>query len=161
MNVLIQLDGRIESTISLVRIMSIGDGVSIELSLHHYKNNRVVSIAPNSTTAIRVIGDRSQSNMFTFNGPSDVFVTRTSIYVMDTGNFRVQKWSRNFSNPVTVAGISRKHGSATGMNKISNAFNLFVDNYGNLFVSDYVSMELNKRHQWDRCGWNRCRWIRI
>ena len=55
----------------------------------------------------------------------------------DTWNFRVQKWSRNLSNPVTVAGISRIDGSATDVNRISDAYNLFVDNYGNLFVGDY------------------------
>ena len=102
-----------------------------------YWNNRIVLIAPNSTTAIRVIGNQSQSDLLRFYGPSNVFVTRTSIYVMDTWNFRVQKWSRNFSNPVIVAGISGMNGSSTDMDKLSDAYNLFVDNYGNLFVGDY------------------------
>ena len=113
-----------------------------------YLNNRVVLFAPNSTTAIRVIGNQSQSDMFTFNRPSDVFVTRTSIYVMDTWNFRVQKWSRNFSDPVTVAGISGKNGSSTDMNRFANAYNLFVDNYGNVFVGDY------KNHRVMMFPWN-------
>lgn len=52
-------------------------------------NNRIVLIGPNSTTAIRTIGGSSQPDLFAT--PADVFVTRTSIYVMDSGNFRVQK----------------------------------------------------------------------
>src|SRR5690242_4550837 len=58
-------------------------------------NNRVVLIQKNSSKVIAVIGQGTQSDMFTFFRPTDIFVIRTSIYVMDTGNFRVQKWSEN------------------------------------------------------------------
>ena len=100
-------------------------------------NNRVVMVAPNSTTAIDVIGQGSQSDMFTFNTPCNVFLTRTSIYIMDTWNFRVQKWTRNFSDPVTVAGLEGVRGNSTNMMALSNSYYLFVDNYDNLFVGDY------------------------
>jgi hypothetical protein len=59
-------------------------------------NDRVISVQFNSAIATAIIGQDSQSNMFTFNSPTGIFVTRTSIYVMDTYNFRVQKWSRNY-----------------------------------------------------------------
>ena len=101
------------------------------------KNDRVVLVAPNSTTAIFVIGKQSSANMFTFSEPADVFVTETSMYVMDTLNFRVQKWSKNFSDPVTVAGISGIIGDSTNMMAIGYSYNLFVDSYGSLFVGDY------------------------
>ena len=101
------------------------------------QNNRVVLIASNSTTAIRVIGQGPSANMSTFNGPNDVFVTQNAIYVMDNGNYRVQKWSRNFSNPVTVAGLSGVKGTSTNMTTLGFSYNLFVDNYGNLLVSNY------------------------
>ena len=100
-------------------------------------NNRIVLIARNSTTAVRVIGRDSQSDMFTFNYPNDVFVTRTSIYVMDTWNFRVQKWSKDLNDAVTDAGVSGVNGSSNNMATLSDAYNLFVDNHGNLFVGDY------------------------
>ena len=107
------------------------------LYIADYGNNRVVLVAPNSTTAIDVIGQGSQSDMFTFYGPSDVFVTRTSIYIMDTWNFRVQMWTRNLSDPVTVAGLEGVRGNSTNMMALSDSYNLFVDNYGNVFVGDY------------------------
>ena len=109
-------------------------------------NNRMVLIGSNPTTATRVIGGPSQPNMF--NRPTDVFVTRASIYVMDTWNFRVQKWSKDFFDPVTVAGIPAKRGNSTDMTMLSNAQDLFVDNYGNLFVSDI------NNHRVMRFPWN-------
>jgi sugar lactone lactonase YvrE len=58
---------------------------------------------------------------------------------MDTLNFRVQKWSRNLSNPVTVAGILGVNGTSTNMTTLSRSFGVFVDNYANLFVGDYLN----------------------
>ena len=100
-------------------------------------NDRIVLIASNSTTAIRVIGRGSSTNMLTFNGPNDVFVTQNAIYVMDTGNYRVQRWLRNFSDPVTVAGLSGVEGDSTNMIALSDSYNLFVDKHSTLFVTDY------------------------
>ena len=109
-------------------------------------NNRMVLIGPNSIVAIALAGGSSQLKMF--NTPTDVFVTRTSIYVMDTWNFRVQKWSKDFFDPVTFAGIPAKRGNSTDMTMLSNAQDLFVDNYGNLFVSDM------NNHRVMRFPWN-------
>ena len=109
-------------------------------------NDRIVLIAPDSIRAVRLIGGSTQPNMF--NTPCDVFVTRTSVYVMDTWNFRVQKWSKNFFYPVTVAGITGVNGSSTDMTKLSNAHKFFVDNYDNLFVSDLSN------HRVMRYSWN-------
>ena len=104
------------------------------LYIADYLNNRLVLIAPNSTTAIRVIGPGPQPGLL--NQPAHVFVTRTSIYVMDTYNFRVQKMSRNLSSIMTVAGISGVNGNSATTAALSYSYFLFVDNYDNLFVSD-------------------------
>ena len=109
-------------------------------------NNRIVLIAPNSTTAIAVVGVSSQPQ--SFRVPTDVFVTATSIYVMDTWNFRVEKWSKDFFDSETVAGILGKNGSSTDMTMLASAQNLFIDNYGNLFVSDRIN------HRVVRFPWN-------
>jgi hypothetical protein len=98
-------------------------------------NDRVVLVQFNSAIATAIIGQDSQSNMFTFNSPTGIFVTRTSIYVMDTYNFRVQKWSRNLSDPVTVTGTLDVNGNSTDMKTISRSFD--------------VSLELKKWHE--RC----------
>ena len=110
------------------------------------RNSRILFIAPNSTTAIREIGGSFEPG--TFNAPADVLVTATSIYVMDTWNFRVQKWSKNFFDPVTVAGISGQKGNSSDMTMLANAQNLFVDNYGSLFVGD------RNNHRVMRFPWN-------
>ena len=101
------------------------------------RNSRIVLIARNATTAIRTIGQESESDAFQLKYPTDVFVTRTSIYVMDTERCRVEKWSRNFSDPIIIAGVSDVKDDSTNTAKFNDAYNLFVDNYGNLFVSDY------------------------
>jgi hypothetical protein len=52
-------------------------------------NNRIVLIGSNPNTATRIIDRLSQPNMF--SKPTDVFVPRTSIYIMDTWHFTIQK----------------------------------------------------------------------
>ena len=126
-----------------VGVFCADDGI---LYIADMENNRIVLIAPNSTTAIAIVGREWDVN--TFRNPTDVFVTRTSIYVMDTWNFRVQKWSKDLYDPTTVAGISRMNGSSTDMMKLSNAYNLFVDDRGNVFVSDHGN------HRVMRFPWN-------
>jgi hypothetical protein len=69
-------------------------------------NHRIVIVKPNSTTAVATIGTGAGSNATKFLQPSDVVVTSTAIYVMDTDNFRVQKLSRNSTNVTTVVGVT-------------------------------------------------------
>ena len=107
-------------------------------------NNRIVLIAPNSTTVKSVIGGNSQSAMLKLNSPTDVFVTRTSIYITDSDSYRVQRWSKDLSNVVTIAGIFNEEGDSTSMTTFSIAFHLFIDNYGNVFVSDYNNNRVMK-----------------
>ena len=109
-------------------------------------NNRIILIAPYSTTAIAIVGGYSQYDVFRV--PTDVFVTRSSIYVMDTGNFRVRKWSRDSFDQVTVAGITGVNGIPIDMTRLSNAHHLFVDNSDNVLVSDYGN------HRVMRFPWN-------
>ena len=100
-------------------------------------NNRIVLIHPNSTTPIATIGTGQGSQNSQLSYPSDIFLTQSSIYVMDTLNYRVQKWSRNLSNPVTVAGITGVDGQSSNSTAVlASAYHIFVDNYENLYVSD-------------------------
>ena len=94
-------------------------------------------IGPNSTRAIRIIGPGFSFKQF--RSPADVFVTRTSIYIMDAWDYTVQKWSRNLTTAVIVAGISGVNATRTSMTTFSGSYNLFVDNYGNLYVSDVLN----------------------
>ena len=100
-------------------------------------NNRIVLIQPGSTTAVATIGMAQGSQATQLWYPSDIFITRASIYVMDTYNYRVQQWSRNISNPTTVAGMTGVNGqSSNSTAALSLSYYIFVDSYENLYVSD-------------------------
>ena len=109
-------------------------------------NSRIILIGPNSTTAIRVIWQVLPSRAL--QTPADVFVTRTSIYVIDASDFSVQKWSRDFSDSVIVAGTSGVKGNATDMMAFGSSYNIFVDKDDNVYVSD------NENNRVMRFPWN-------
>ena len=98
-------------------------------------NHRVVVIQPGSNTAVAILGTGSAAaGAHQFNQPTDVFVTNTSVYVLDQYNYRVQMWPRNGSNGTTVAGIT---GSASAsLTTFGLSYGIFLDNYGYLYVSD-------------------------
>ena len=99
-------------------------------------NHRVVVIRPNSTTAVAIFGTGSGTNANQFNQPTDIFVTTTSIYVLDAANYRVQIWPRNGSNGTTVAGITGSAGNSTTNNTFGLSYGIFLDSYAYLYVSD-------------------------
>ncbi len=90
-------------------------------------NNRIVVVDLNSANNICIIGSGPGSNSSQFNDPYDIFVTNTSLYVIDYGNSRVQKTSLNGSNPSTVLGYSG----------VAYVYFLYVDNNDNIYLSDY------------------------
>ncbi|CAF3136432.1 unnamed protein product, partial [Rotaria sp. Silwood2] len=106
-------------------------------------NNRVVVVSPNSTTAVATIGSGYGIGPTQMNFPSDTFVTSDGIYVLDTKNYRVQKWLKNGINATIVAGITGTSGGTPGGTSsnttFSISFGLFVDIYGNIYVSDQVN----------------------
>ena len=99
-------------------------------------NHRVVAIQPDSTNATAIIGSGYGSASDQFDQPTDVFVTNTSIYVLDTYNFRVQMWPRDGYNSTTVAGVTGALGSTASTTTFGYSYGIFVDNAGYLYVSD-------------------------
>ena len=97
-------------------------------------NHRVVVVRPGSTNAAAIIGSSGNAPN-ELNGPADVFVTSTSIYIADSTNYRVQMWPKNGSSGVTVAGtgVSGTHPSLTSF---GFSFGIYVDKYGYLYVPD-------------------------
>jgi sugar lactone lactonase YvrE len=89
-------------------------------------NNRIIVVQLLGMRKISTIGSGYGSNVDQFDYPSGVFVTDTAIYVMDATNRRVQKWSRNATNPITMPGSSY----------INYAYFLFIDQFNNLYLSD-------------------------
>ena len=98
-------------------------------------NNRVIVIQPGSTNATGIIGSYGNASN-QLNGPTDVFVTSTFIYILDANNYRVQRWSRNGSNMSTVAGITGIKGNTSSTITFKYSYGIYVDQYGYLYVSD-------------------------
>ena len=99
-------------------------------------NRRVVVVQPGSANATAIFGSGPGSGADQFNQPTDVFVTNTSIYVLDRANYRVQKWARNGVNGTTVAGITGSAGTSASTITFGNSYGIYVDRYGYLYVSD-------------------------
>ena len=99
-------------------------------------NHRIVFIQPNSTNATAIIGSGPGTAMNQFQEPTDVFVTSTSIYVLDALNYRVQMWLRNGSTSTTVAGITGSMGNSSSTTTFGYSYGIYVDNVGFLYVSD-------------------------
>ena len=96
-------------------------------------NHRVVIITSNSTTAtFGSFGTASNQ----FNEPADVFVTNTSIYVLDSLNYRVQMWPRNGLNGTTVAGVLGSVGNTSSNSTFGLSCGISVDIFGYLYVVD-------------------------
>jgi sugar lactone lactonase YvrE len=88
-------------------------------------NCRIVMVNIITSTVSGIFGSiGSASNQFDL--PIDVFITGTSLYVLDNGNIRIEKWSSNGTNPSIVIGTaSIAYGSC-----------MFIDGYGSIYVSD-------------------------
>ncbi|CAF3844740.1 unnamed protein product, partial [Rotaria magnacalcarata] len=72
--------------------------------------------------------DQSGSTAELLSFPQGLYVTRTDddIYVVDSANSRIQKWSKNSQQGITVAGL--KNGIAgNDSTSLQNLINVFVD----------------------------------
>ena len=90
-----------------------------------------------STSGTTVAGwyTSAGSSIGQFNTPTAVHVdVNGSIYVLDSGNYRVQKW---FSGEPFGRTIVGGQGNGTTLNKISKAYAFYVDSQTNIYVSDY------------------------
>ena len=85
-------------------------GISITnnnvLYISDTNNNRIVIVDLTSNTNISIIGSGPGSNPTQFNMPFNLFLTHTSLYVIELINLRLQKVPLNGSNPSTVVSMS-------------------------------------------------------
>ena len=66
--------------------------------------------------------------------PSAIFVDANgTLYILDSRNYRVQKWLYGEPLGFTVAG---GYGTGTTTDKISLSYGLFVDRQSNIYISD-------------------------
>ncbi|UJR07283.1 hypothetical protein I4U23_011571 [Adineta vaga] len=113
---LTQLDGPVGIHITDQEILYIGEEF----------NHRILVVHLNSSIKNFAIGFGPGVALNQFNEPHDVFVFNKSLYVTDTKNKRIQRISLNGSNPATAANLA---GS-------KQPFYLYVNNEGNIYVSD-------------------------
>ncbi|MEI9934544.1 MAG: hypothetical protein WDM71_06755 [Ferruginibacter sp.] len=113
-----------------------------------FANNRIQKFpagSTSSTNGITVAGGNGAGNgAKQFNFPSGIYIDASgNMYVADLHNYRIQKFpagSTSSTNGVTVAG---GNGAGTSAKQLNNPSSLYVDNAGNIFVTD----ELNNRVQ--------------
>ena len=98
-------------------------------------NNRFVVIRPGSINATSTGGSLG-STFNRLNSPTDIFVAGAFIYILDALNYRVQRWARNGTNTTTVAGINGSLGNSTSTSTFGYSCSIYLDKYGNLYVSD-------------------------
>ena len=99
-------------------------------------NHRVVVKKSDSVNASLIIGTGYGSGLTQMINPADVFVTSDTIFVLDSDNYRIVKWFKNGTNPTIVAGRTGVSGSASSNQTFGSSFQLFVDIYGSIYVSD-------------------------
>ena len=107
-------------------------GISISaddvLYIADTSNGRIVYVPLNNPDSPQYFGEYG-SNLESFNYPCDIHVTNTSIYIMDHGNSRIQKYSIDTLLPVTILIADL----------IVSSYNMFVDQNENVYVSYYLS----------------------
>ena len=80
-------------------------------------------------------GAGSASNQL--NNPMGIFIdvnNASILYVVDSGNHRVQQWTIGASSGTTIAGTTGVGGSA--LNQLNTPRSIIGDSDGNLFISD-------------------------
>ncbi|CAF1254722.1 unnamed protein product [Adineta steineri] len=98
-------------------------------------NSRIVKWV-NSSTALTVCGSYG-TNSDQFIYPLGLFVDTTAgntLYVVDSGNHRIQRWLSGATSGITVAGITSYYGA--GLNQLWDPSAILVDNNQNMYIVD-------------------------
>ncbi|CAF3658723.1 unnamed protein product [Adineta steineri] len=104
-------------------------------------NSRIVKWV-NSSTALTVCGSYG-SNSSQFISPKGLFVdtaANNTLYVVDSGNHRVQMWLPGATSGKTVAGITGYYG--TGLNQLWNPLAIVVDSNQNMYIADVTNARI-------------------
>ncbi|CAF3775694.1 unnamed protein product [Rotaria sordida] len=129
---------------SLVSILLIAITIAIVLPILLLKSETTTTKTASlrwNTTGITVagisgVGGRANNQL---NTPYDAVVDYSyTLYVVDQGNNRVQKYMRNNSVGTTIAGL--ENGTAgSSSNQLNSPANVLVDFNGNLYITDILN----------------------
>ena len=89
-----------------------------------WSNHRLVTVDLHLLMVVRILGSGPGNGSFQFWNPSDVFIINTSVYVLDTSNYRIQQWSTNGTDPSTLP----------GQGTFNVSYFLFMDKYNNIYL---------------------------
>lgn len=92
-------------------------------------NYRIVVMSLRNTSNITTFGSGPGSNPDQFGYPTDMFILPVGIYVLDSGNGRVMRWLKNFSDP---RNLTRK-------SLFSSSYSMFIGKLGNLYISENMN----------------------
>ncbi|CAF1216672.1 unnamed protein product [Adineta steineri] len=104
-------------------------------------NSRIVKWV-NSSTALTVCGSYG-SNSNQFINPKGIFVDTAAgntLYVVDSGNHRIQMWLPGATSGETVAGITGYRGA--GLNQLWNPLAIVVDSNQNMYIADVTNARI-------------------
>ncbi|CAF0947181.1 unnamed protein product [Rotaria sordida] len=111
---------------------------SYSLYIADRNNHRVQRWDSGAANGITVGGDTSgTSGSFSYllNNPTGVMVDQYGfIYILDTGNSRVQKWSPGSTFGITV--VSSTYGTPIATATLNNPLGMGINSYGNIFIAD-------------------------
>lgn len=88
-------------------------------------------------------GNGAGSNAKQVKNPGGIFVdSAKNIYVVDRGNHRVQKWmAPDYTTGLIVAG---GNGAGNNANQLNTPFDVYVDDNGNVYVSDHMNYRVQR-----------------
>ncbi|CAF5097608.1 unnamed protein product, partial [Rotaria magnacalcarata] len=102
-----------------------------------YSNNRVMKELNTSSTGVVIAGNNGAGNASNqFNGPMGIYIDVNNgsiLYVADSANHRIQKWTIGGTTGITVAG-GNSAGSA--LNQLNTPRAVISDSSYNLYISD-------------------------
>jgi sugar lactone lactonase YvrE len=107
------------------------------------RNNRVIQWVEGQTTGTLLYGGNGQgSNANQLNYPHDIGSDSSgAIYVLDSGNYRVQKYSDSSGNGTTVVG---GNGNGSGLNQIGFSMGFHVTVSGEIYIADRNNQRIVK-----------------
>ena len=108
------------------------------LYVSDHAENRVLKFPPGSTGATNGVvvagGNGAGAAANQLNYPGGLYVDAFgNVYVIDTGNERVQEWLSGATSGITVAG---GNGVGSAANQLSDPQGLYVDQHGNIYIAD-------------------------
>lgn len=102
------------------------------------ENHRVMKWTVNATSGIIVAGNGTEGNSFgQLNSPHDLLIdeSTSTLYILDTGNDRIQRCTWNGSADCTT--IFGMYGRGSNLQQLNQPLNFFRSNKtGNFYISD-------------------------